>query len=282
MNGYMKSKNLSISPKEFTDFTNKLTKSGVNTICDSALCINRPECYKRKTVAFLLMGDICNRNCRYCAVRRGIPKELDPEEPKKVAKTVKELNLKYIVLTSVTRDDLPDQGAYHFKEVVREIRRINRNVKIELLIPDLWGKEELLDIIVKSKPDVINHNIEGARNCFPFIRPRGNYDISLKILRTVKKLNSSMVTKSGLMVGVGESFEDIKKTILDLRQNLVDIVTVGQYLSPGKIFFRMAKIYKENEFNEIREFAQSLNCFKNVFVGVNVRSSYHADEQLNF
>lgn len=277
----MRDKKLSIPPRLFTDFSNKLSKLKINTICDSALCINRPECFKKGKITFLVMGDICTRNCRYCGVNKGIPVKLDPNEPKKVSIAVKRLDLKYVVITSVTRDDLFDQGANHFSKIISVVKKNNPGLKIEVLIPDFWGKKQLLSLIIDSKPDVINHNIECTKNRFKILRPRGNYNTSLKTLKYIKIINPTMMTKSGFMIGVGETFIDIKKTIIDLRENLVDIVTIGQYLPPNNISFPLIKLYKDNEYSKIRKYAESLNWFKKVFVAANVRSSYHADEQIN-
>lgn len=275
----MKDRKISISPKQYTQFSDKLTKLGVNTICHSGLCINRPECFKNGKIAFLVMGNICTRNCLYCAVKSGTPEKLDFDEPKKISNAVKGLNLKYVVITSVTREDLPDQGAGHFGKIVSTIKKHNPGVKIELLIPDFWADKDLLKIIIDSEPDVINHNIECAKRVFKLIRPQGNYDTSLEVLKKIKEIKTSMITKSGFMLGVGESLSDIKKTILDLKKNSVDIITIGQYLPPYNNSFGVVKLYKDKEFKKIGEFAESLKCFKKVFVGSHVRSSYHADEQ---
>lgn len=218
------------------------------------------------------------RNCRYCGVNQGIPTYLDPDEPKKIAKAVKELNIKYVVVTSVTRDDLADQGANHFKETVKEIKQLGRNLKVELLIPDFWGKEELLSIIVKCRPDVINHNIECTKERFKLLRPRGNYKTSLRVLKTIKEMTPLIITKSGFMVGVGESLDDIEKTIMDLKKSQVDIITIGQYLPPTDNSFQLVKVYNKSEFADIEKFSKELNYFKNIFVGARVRSSYHANE----
>lgn len=274
----MSVKTLPISPREFNNFTQTLENLKVAIICDLGLCINRPDCFRAGKVAFTVMGDTCTRNCRYCAVKKGIPKKLDLFEPLKIAQAAKKLHLKYVVVTSVTRDDLPDQGVNHYKKIVRKLKKFNPGSKIELLIPDFWGKEKLLRIIVDCKPYVVNHNIECARTVFKLLRPKGNYDISLQVLRTIKKINPSMKTKSGLMVGVGESFADIKQTIIDLRDNLVDIITVGQYLPPRKYSYPLMKLYQDFEFAKIRNFALKLKCFKMVFVGSKVRSSYYADK----
>jgi lipoic acid synthetase len=277
----MLDKTHSISPGQFSRFSQKLEKLGVNTICHSGLCPNRPECFTKKQIAFLAMGDICSRNCRYCGVTQGKPLKLDSQEPKKIALAVKKLGLKYVVITSVTRDDLPDQGASHFKKIVQQIRAANPKVKIELLIPDFWGRIKWLKLVVKSKPDIINHNIECSQNRFRILRPKGDYQQSMSILKKIKEIDPSITTKSGFMVGLGESFQEIKKTLVDLKENLVEIVTIGQYLAPKANSLKVKKLYSKADFEKIRKLAQDLNCFQAVFVGPKVRSSYHAAEIAN-
>lgn len=271
----------SISPQQFTQFNTLLSSLKVNTICNSALCINRPECFSRATLAFLILGETCTRNCSFCGVNQGKPHELDCSEPSNVANAVKVLGLNYVVITSVSRDDLPDQGASQFSKTIHAVRELNPHVKIEVLIPDFCGKKELLKEITNSNPEVVNHNIECAKSCFRQIRPMADYNRSLQVLADIKSLNPQITVKSGFMVGVGESIEDIRATIQDLKSVGVEIITVGQYLAPRKSSFPVRKVYNPEEFKTIEDFAKSLG-FKRVFIGKNVRSSYHAENQLNF
>ena len=280
-NGFLKDRKRygSISPTEFEQFNRLIQKLNINTICNSALCPNRPECFlKKKTVTFLILGKRCTRSCKFCGVSQGLPEKIDREEPSNITKAVSILKLKYVVITSVTRDDLPDGGASQFVETIKKVRELNPETEIEVLIPDFKGNVRAIDKIIKCNPKVINHNIECCNQYFGELRPDGNYKKSLKILNYIN--NKGIITKSGFMVGVGESIEDIKNTLKDLEKNNVDIVTIGQYLPPTKDAFYMKKMYEDEEFDEIKEYALRLN-FKKVFVGHNVRSSYHAETQLN-
>ena len=193
---------------------------------------NKSECYSHNTATFLIMGNVCTRNCRYCNISSARPEPLDLEEHAHVAEAVKELGLKYAVITSVTRDDLPDGGAEHFKNCIDEIRKVC-NAKIEILTPDFRGKQQALDTIIQSSPEVFNHNIETVKSLFKTARPQGNYQISIDVLKYIKE-NSNIITKSGLMVGLGETFEEIEETLFDLKNVGVDIVTIGQYIQPSK------------------------------------------------
>lgn len=248
----------------------------LNTVCENARCPNKNECYTKNTATFLIMGNVCTRNCRYCNIGCDKPKPLDKAEPLHAAEAVRDLKLKYTVITSVTRDDLPDGGASHFAECIEEIRRLTPHVKIEILTPDFKGNEASLNIIIKSKPDVFNHNIETVRSIFKTARPQGNYDISLKVLKYIKD-NSSILTKSGLMVGLGETFEDIESTFNDLKSAGCDIVTVGQYIQPSKNHMEAAKYYTLEEFEEIKRLAEKCGL-KHYQIGPLVRSSYRAAE----
>ncbi|MBS3175246.1 lipoyl synthase [Candidatus Woesearchaeota archaeon] len=267
--------NLSISPKEYNNFNKEIDQLQVNTICNSALCPNRPECFiKNRTITFLAMGNRCTRACKYCAVFRGQPEPLDVNEPIKIANAVKKLQLKYVVITSVTRDDLIDGGAEHFSNIIKEIKKIN-NAPIEVLIPDFNFNIQSLNKIINANPNVINHNLEACKKFFKIIRPIGDYNKSLELLKYIKKMAPNIITKSGFMVGVGEDIEDIKNTLFDLKKNNVDIITIGQYLPPRKGFYKKQKIYSEEEFAYMRNMAKD---FKTTFIGTNVRSSYHAEE----
>lgn len=245
----------------------------LNTVCEGARCPNKSECYSHNTATFLIMGKVCTRNCRYCNISPARPEPLDLEEPKHVAEAVKELGLKFAVITSVTRDDLPDGGAKHFKDCIDEIRKIC-DAKIEILTPDMKGNTAALDTVIKAHPDVFNHNIETVRSIFKTARPQGDYDRSIEVLRYVKE-NSNIVTKSGLMAGLGEGVNDIEETLCDLHDAGVDIVTIGQYIQPSKQHLPVAKYYTLEEFEELKELARKIG-FKNFQIGPLVRSSYHA------
>ena len=263
----------------------------LNTVCEGARCPNKSECYSHNTATFLIMGNVCTRNCRYCNISSAKPEPLDLNEPKHIAEAVKELGLKYAVITSVTRDDVEDGGAEHFRNCVDEIRKIC-NAKIEILTPDfkprnLAPQEKVqalnsyapLDTIIGANPDCFNHNIETVKTLFSTARPQGNYDWSLEVLKYVKN-NSSIVTKSGLMVGLGETFAQIEETLCDLKNVGVDIITIGQYIQPSKAHLEVAKFYTLDEFEELKTLARKVG-FKNYQIGPLVRSSYHAMNSFN-
>ncbi len=263
----------------------------LNTVCEGARCPNKSECYSHNTATFLIMGNVCTRNCRYCNISSAKPEPLDLNEPKHIAEAVKELGLKYAVITSVTRDDVEDGGAEHFRNCVDEIRKIC-NAKIEILTPDfkprnLAPQEKVqalnsyapLDTIIGANPDCFNHNIETVKTLFSTARPQGNYDWSLEVLKYVKN-NSSIVTKSGLMVGLGETLAQIEETLCDLKNVGVDIITIGQYIQPSKAHLEVAKFYTLDEFEELKTLARKVG-FKNYQIGPLVRSSYHAMNSFN-
>lgn len=261
-----------------TDTTRNVRKilkhNCLNTVCENARCPNKNECYTKNTATFLIMGNNCTRNCRYCNISCNRPEPLDPQEPKHIAKAVKDLGLKYAVITSVTRDDLPDGGAQHFANCIYEIRKISPDVKIEILTPDFKNKKEALDIIINAHPDVFNHNIETVRAVFKTARPQGNYDTSLDVLKYIKQ-NSDIQTKSGMMIGLGETFVQIKETIEDLYSVGCDILTIGQYIQPSKEHLPVAKYYSLDEYEELKKLAASIGI-KNYQIGPLVRSSYNA------
>ena len=259
---------------EKTKTVRKILKNKcLNTVCEGARCPNKAECYAKNTATFLIMGNVCTRNCRYCNISTAKPLPLDLDEPKHIAEAVKELGLKYAVITSVTRDDLQDGGAEHFKNCIDEIRKIT-NAKIEILTPDFKGKEDALNTIIASNPEVFNHNIETVKNLFKIARPQGNYDTSLSVLKYIKE-NSQIVTKSGLMAGLGESMNDIEETLVDLKTAGVDIVTIGQYIQPSKSHLQVAKYYTPDEFEKLRQLAKKVG-FRNYQINPLVRSSYQA------
>lgn len=246
----------------------------LNTVCENARCPNKNECYTKHTATFLIMGGVCTRNCKYCNISCQKPEPLDVDEPKHIAKAVKDLGLKYAVITSVTRDDLPDGGAEHFAKCIEEIRKISPDTKIEILTPDFKGNIESLNIIIKAHPDVFNHNIEAVRGIFKTVRPQGNYDVSLSVLKYIKE-NSDIKTKSGLIIGLGENFEQIKETFEDLYNVGCDILTVGQYIQPSKEHYPVGKYYKPEEYEELKKLATSVGI-KHSQIGPLVRSSYNA------
>lgn len=268
-----------------TDKTKKvrhiLRDKHLNTVCEGARCPNKNECYQHNTATFLIMGNNCTRNCKYCNITTAKPEPLDLEEPKHIAEAIKELELDYAVITSVTRDDLSDGGAEHFANCIYEIKKLSPNIKIEILTPDFRSKKsrtefnkDSLDTIIKAKPDVFNHNIETARAVFEKARPLGNYDLSLSVLKYIKE-NSDIPTKSGLMVGLGETMEQIAETFKDLKNIGCDILTVGQYIQPSKQHLEIDKYYSLKEFEEIKDLAKKIG-FKKYQIGPLVRSSYHA------
>ena len=246
----------------------------LNTVCDGARCPNKNECYEHHTATFLIMGNVCTRNCKYCNISTAKPEPLDKNEPKHIAEAVQELGLKYVVITSVTRDDLPDGGANHFAECIKEIRNLSPDIKIEILTPDFQRKDGALDIIIEAHPDVFNHNIETTRSVFKTARPLGNYDLSLNVLKYIKQ-NSDIKTKSGLMVGLGETIEDIEQTLIDLKNVECDILTIGQYIQPSKQHLEVVKYYTLEEFEELKQLAQKIGLNK-YQIGPLVRSSYNA------
>ncbi len=248
----------------------------LNTVCENARCPNKNECYTKNTATFLIMGNNCTRNCRYCNITCNRPEPLDLNEPQHVAEAVKDLGLKYAVITSVTRDDLPDGGAEHFANCIYEIRKISSDIKIEILTPDFKGNKSSLDTIIKAHPDVFNHNIETVRKVFKTARPQGNYDCSLEVLKYVKD-NSDIVTKSGLMIGLGETFEDIEETLIDLKNAGCDILTIGQYIQPSKAHLEVAKYYTPEEYEKLKSLAGQIGI-KHYQIGPLVRSSYRAAE----
>lgn len=248
----------------------------LNTVCENARCPNKNECYTKNTATFLIMGNDCTRNCKYCNISCARPEPLDLEEPKHVAEAVQALGLKYAVITSVTRDDLSDGGAEHFANCIYEIRKLCPDTKIEILTPDFKGNKDCLDTIIKAHPDVFNHNIEAVRDIFKSVRPQGDYECSLEVLKYVKD-NSDILTKSGLIIGLGETFEQIEQTLIDLKNVGCDIVTIGQYIQPSKHHLEVAKYYTPEEYDKLRELANKVGI-KNHQIGPLVRSSYRAAE----
>lgn len=247
----------------------------LNTVCQSAQCPNIYECFSKKTATFMLMGDICTRNCGFCGIKTGKPEALDEDEPLKIARAVKKLGLKYVVITSVTRDDLPDGGSNHFAQTIREIKRINQDIEIECLIPDFKGNIKNLETVLRQELRVLNHNIETTKKNYKEFRNKSNYEHSLKILKYAKLLRPDIFTKSGFMLGPGEDEREIIGLLSDLKKVDCDIVTIGQYLRPSSLNIPVKKLYSPAEFKKIGKLAESYG-FKAVVSGVFVRSSYNA------
>ncbi len=249
----------------------------LHTVCEEASCPNIGDCFSRKTATFMIMGDTCTRNCPYCDVSHGRPKPLDNNEPKHLAEAVKKLGLRHVVITSVNRDDLSDGGASHFADVIKAIRDSRPECSIEVLIPDFQGDERALKTVVDAKPDVINHNIETVPSLYPKVRHRGNYQLSLNVIKNIKEFDSSIFSKSGIMVGLGEEMEEIFEVMEDLVNVNCEIFTVGQYLQPSKNHIKVQKYYSPEEFKKL-EVEGYKRGFKEVYSGILVRSSFHADE----
>lgn len=255
---------------------NILKTKCLNTVCENARCPNKNECYTKNTATFLIMGNVCTRNCRYCNISCERPEPLDNSEPKHIAQAVRDLGLKYAVITSVTRDDLPDGGAEHFKKCIEKIRKLSPGTKVEILTPDFKGDANALTTIILANPDVFNHNIETVRAVFKTARPQGDYERSLNVLKYMK-MNSTIPTKSGLMVGLGETFEQIEETLIDLKNAGCDIVTIGQYIQPSKQHLEVAKYYTPQEFEQLQKLAEKIGI-KHYQINPLVRSSYRAAE----
>ncbi len=267
--------------ENYTGLKKMMKEKQLHTVCEEAKCPNIHECWAvRRTATFMILGDICTRACRFCAVKTGLPTELDWQEPERVADSVYAMNLKHVVITAVARDDLKDGGAAVFAETVRAIRRKNPFTGIEVLPSDMGGVEENLRILMDAKPDILNHNIETVERLTPRVRARAKYQRSLEFLRRAKEMQPTIPTKSSLMIGLGETKEEIIATMDDLRENNVDIMTIGQYLQPTAKHLKVQKYYHPDEFKELKEIALSKG-FSHCEAGPLVRSSYHADEQVN-
>ena len=264
--------------KNYIEVKNLINKNSLNTVCVEAKCPNIGECWDNRTATFMILGDICTRACRYCSVKSGKPIGLDIKEPLRVSDAVKKLNLKYAVLTSVDRDDLSDGGAFIFKQCINLIHKNSPGCKVEVLIPDFQGDWDDLKTVMDAGPETLNHNIETVERVFRSVRAKGDYRLSLDLLLKTKELNSYSVTKSGLMVGLGENWDEIINTFIDLRASDCDLLTIGQYIKPTPKHADVIKWYTPEEFIELRSIAMDLG-FKGAVSGHLVRSSYKADEQ---
>ena len=257
----------------------QLRDLNLHTVCEEASCPNLAECFSKRTATFMVMGAICTRRCPFCDVAHGRPMALDPEEPRHVAESIQKMNLRYAVITSVDRDDLRDGGAEHFAQVVREARALNPELTVEILVPDFRGRMEIaLEKLGEHLPDVLNHNLETVPSLYKSVRPGADYHWSLNLLYQFKRLHPEVTTKSGLMVGLGETKEEMIQVMKDLRANKVDMLTIGQYLQPTKYHLAVERYVTPEEFKEYEEIGMELG-FTNVARGPMVRSSYQADLQ---
>ncbi len=257
-----------------------LRKYSLNTVCVEANCPNRMECFSRKTATFMILGKECSRNCRFCNVSHGTLEEVNPEEPENLAKAAVELGLKHVVVTTVTRDDLPDGGAGHFAKVVNAIRAKDSSITIELLISDLKGDKESIKTVVDSKPEIINHNVETVPRLYKEIRPMAIYKRSLDVLKLVKEMDDTILTKSGMMMGLGETEEEVIEVMKDLRNIDCDFLTLGQYLAPSEKHYPVKEYVTPETFERYRAKAEELG-FKFVASGPFVRSSYKAADAMD-
>ncbi len=255
-----------------------LRAEALNTVCEEAHCPNIGECWDLGTATFMILGDICTRACTYCAVTSGRPLPVDPAEPIRLASSVERMGLRYAVITSVDRDDLPDAGASMFAECIHQIRKRVPGCRIEVLIPDFGGMRESLQAVMDAGPDTLNHNIETVRRVFPRVRARGDYDLSLELIARAGEMRPEVPTKSGMMVGLGETYSEVIETMRDLRSVDCNLLTIGQYLRPSQKHAPMTRWWTPQEFDELREEGLSMG-FRHVASGPLVRSSYHAGEQ---
>ena len=257
-----------------------ITKANLNTVCESASCPNIGECWDKGHATVMILGDVCTRKCGFCNIKSGAPSDIDILEPYRLAKAISQLNLRHVVITSVDRDDLKDGGANQFVKSIYEIKKLCRNITIEVLTPDFQRKEGALAQIVNAKPDVFNHNLETISRLYKNVRRGASYNHSLNLLKKVKKLSSIIFTKSGIMVGLGEKIEEIETLLKDLRKADVDFVTIGQYMQPSKDHLPVIKYYTIEEFKKIENIAYNMG-FLLVSSSPLTRSSYHADDDFH-
>lgn len=254
-----------------------LDESGLHTVCEEARCPNVGECFSQGAATFLILGDICTRNCGFCAVKHGLPLPPSEEEPQKVASAVRGMDLRYVVITSVTRDDLPDGGASYFARTIRSIRALDPDIKIEVLIPDFQGDLSSLEMVLRESPEVLNHNVETVARLYPKVRPQADYRRSMELLRRAKEWDSRLLTKSGFMVGLGESRQEVLTLVKELREIGCDFLTIGQYLQPRPDRLPVERYLSPEEFEEFKKIGEEIG-FKAVASGPFVRSSFHAFE----
>ncbi len=267
-----------VSPR-IAELRRKLRNHKLASVCEEASCPNLGECFSNGTATFMIMGDICTRRCPFCDVAHGKPRALDQDEPAELARAIRDLELTYVVITSVDRDDLKDSGAGHFSACIRETRRLNPDIQVELLVPDFRGRMDIaLEILGSTPPDVFNHNLESIPRLYRKVRPGADYAWSLRLLKKFKQLHPDIPTKSGLMLGLGETPEEVREVMRDLRGHDVDMLTLGQYLQPSRHHLPVARFVHPVEFDALRKYGESLG-FRHVASGPLVRSSYHADQQ---
>jgi lipoic acid synthetase len=264
---------------DFNELKSMMRERKLNSVCEEAKCPNIHECWSNRTATFMILGKICTRACRFCAVTSGLPSELDLEEPEHVAQSVLDMGLKHVVITSVARDDLLDEGSSVFAQTIHAVRRLNPLTGIEVLIPDFGGKKELLHNVLEAKPDILNHNMETVERLSDQVRAKAKYRRSLELLHNAKDIIPGQKTKSGIMLGLGEELEEILQTMKDLREVDCNILTVGQYLQPTVKHLPIRKYYTPEEFKQIKEQGMAMG-FSHVESGPLVRSSYHAHEQV--
>ncbi len=258
---------------------NKLRQHKLASVCEEASCPNLGECFSNGTATFMIMGDICTRRCPFCDVAHGKPRPLDENEPRELAEAIREMGLSYVVITSVDRDDLKDSGAQHFANCIIETRKHNPDIKVEILVPDFRGRIDIaLSILEPIPPDVFNHNLETVPRLYKKARPGADYQYSLDLLKAYKSIRPDVVTKSGLMLGLGEEIDEVKQVLKDLKAHDVDMITLGQYLQPSKDHLKVERFVHPSEFDMLSEYAEGLG-FSQVASGPLVRSSYHADKQ---
>jgi lipoic acid synthetase len=267
------------SGETFENVQKLMRSKSLHTVCEEAQCPNIGECWGRGTATFLMMGDTCTRSCGFCDIKTGRPSPLDWAEPNRIAESVRAMNLRHVVITSVNRDERPDGGAPIFAMVIRRIRQLQPGCSIEVLIPDFKGSEAALKIVMDAQPEILNHNVETVPRLFKKVQPQDNYEWALATLRNAKRMDPLVLTKSGIMVGLGETFEEVVEVMHDLAEIGVDILTIGQYLQPSKEHLPVERFYTPEEFDRFIEIGKELG-FKWVESGPLVRSSYRADQQV--
>jgi lipoic acid synthetase len=266
-----------LSPPVIEEMTRLMRGLSLHTVCESARCPNRTDCFGKSTATFMILGNTCTRHCTFCAINKGVPETVDAAEPENIVRAIERLGLKYAVVTSVTRDDLPDGGASHFAAVVKKIREYDANMLVEVLIPDFKGSLPALKTVVDAKPSVLNHNVETVPRLYMEVRPEADYRRSVALIANVKAIDKANVTKSGVMLGLGESHEEVLNVMADLRQAGCDILTIGQYLSPSLKHHPIVRYVPEEEFVEYEKTGKEMG-FAAVISGPLVRSSFHAGE----
>lgn len=262
---------------KLAEIKDMLKRLSLHTVCEEANCPNIIECFGKRTATFMILGRICTRNCTFCNVTNGDTQTIDPEEPHHIAQAVKELDLKHVVVTSVTRDDLPDGGAEHFVQVIEKVKQLNKNIIIEVLIPDFQGDHEALAAVIQAKPNILNHNVETIPRLYPTVRPQAIYQRSLDLLENVKQLDNEVYTKSGIMLGLGEKHEEVVALMEDLREKDCDLLTIGQYLAPSSKHHPVVEFIHPDIFEQYKDIGYDLG-FKYVASSPLVRSSYNAEK----